>query len=710
MRKIVTILAVITAIPFLQVKAQEKMDTIQLKTIEIFGAKVIEGNKTVLQKTDIDNASLCDIGTALRNINGMSGIRKGGASIDPVIRGYRFSQLNVIADNGMHVEGGCPNRMDPVVSHLEPDDIESIEIVKGPYSLKYGPGFGGTIQMNTYKPKPFETFQAHARLRTTFNSNPMGFGQYAQITGGNKRVYFGVSGSYKDYNDYKDGNGNTVSSSFRKYNYSADLAIVPVKNHELLLSFHQNMARDLKFPALMMDEIEDNTTLLSMDYTINSTGQAINKTVVKLFHSDVFHNMDNSFRKAYSEVVPPNKGKMQSVALVDATYTGGRIDMDYGFKKHLFTSGIDVSNATKDGSRETTMIMVMNEMETITKKMANLWLDAHIMNAALFTEYKTTLNKWKMNAAARFDYNMAGSGDTLVIKKDDKTYFENASVSALNFSLNAGLEYDLSDNIAFSLYLGRGMRSPDMTERYIKFLTVGFDNYDYLGNPSLKPETNNQADFITDINAGKAGKLKLDIFASLVNNYITGLPVPASVATPKSMGALGVKQFNNAGNACFYGFDASYNSERFYGFSAIVAATYTYAILEKATKNIIEDGQVTGQVEVKNDAINEIPPLEARINLNYICLNEKLQLNAGLRLAAAQNHVSQAFYEATTPAYTLVDASLAYKPVKWMSFSAGVQNLLNEAYFDHLNRRVTGTTDKIYEPGRSFFANLVFNF
>ena len=31
--------------------------------------------------------------------------------------------------------------------------------------------------------------------------------------------------------------------------------------------------------------------------------------------------------------------------------------------------------------------------------------------------------------------------------------------------------------------LGRGVRSPNMVERYITLLPVGFDRYDYLGYP-----------------------------------------------------------------------------------------------------------------------------------------------------------------------------------------------------------------------------------
>ena len=92
----------------------------------------------------------------------VSGIRKGGVAVDPVIRGFKFSQLNVILDNGVKIENGCPNRMDPVSSHVETEDIENIEVIKGPFVLRYGPALGGVINLVTEKPHPYEKFEIHA--------------------------------------------------------------------------------------------------------------------------------------------------------------------------------------------------------------------------------------------------------------------------------------------------------------------------------------------------------------------------------------------------------------------------------------------------------------------------------------------------------------------------------------------------------------------
>jgi len=49
-----------------------------------------------------------------------------------------------------------------------------------------------------------------------------------------------------------------------------------------------------------------------------------------------------------------------------------------------------------------------------------------------------------------------------------------------------------------------------------------------------------------------------------------------------------------------------------------------------------------------------------------------------------------------------------YYPHKSVSLAAGISNLLNTAYYDHLNRRLLGSNEKLYEPGRSFYINIKF--
>jgi iron complex outermembrane recepter protein len=77
-----------------------------------------------------------------------------------------------------------------------------------------------------------------------------------------------------------------------------------------------------------------------------------------------------------------------------------------------------------------------------------------------------------------------------------------------------------------------------------------------------------------------------------------------------------------------------------------------------------------------------------------------------IRAVASQKRVSEASYEAGTPGYIIPSIGLAWQPIKNIRIMAGVNNLFNKAYYDHLNRRIIGTGENFYEPGRSVFVNL----
>jgi len=248
-----------------------------------------------------------------------------------------------------------------------------------------------------------------------------------------------------------------------------------------------------------------------------------------------------------------------------------------------------------------------------------------------------------------------------------------------------------------------------MLERYIKLMPVGYDRYDYLGNPQLKPETNNEVDLTFRYDNDNAGSVYLNFFYSYVRNYITANLLPEAVITPQTQGALGVKQFDNADYATHRGFELGYRSPDKYKLGGNVVAAYTYGVIPSVTRYIITNSQVTDAVEIKDDALPEIPPFEATVNVFYKLLDGKVTPGLTLRTVAAQRHISQAFYEQYTPGFWVMNAAVMGKVNKFVELNLGVKNLFDRAYYEHLNRRIIGTMDDLYEPGRVFYVTLSMN-
>ncbi len=698
----------------IQLDIQLKIDMKELLAVEIRDDKIQNHaySKAVIKESTIEQRPVRDIGDFLREVPNLYAVRKGGANLDPVIRGFKFSQLNVQVDNGLRMEGGCPNRMDPTTAHVEAGDIEAIEVLKGPFALRYGPVMGGVINMLTATPRPFEQFQIHVKANMGYESNWHGQRQHLTVFGGGKRIFFTFSGNNSIYADYTDGDGNLIPSHFTKFGYIGKLGFALAKNHTVTFAYSEFYARNVAFSALPMDERTDNTKLYSFDYSGKKISKTIESLTLKAYLSDVEHVMDN-LERGISDTAT-------AVASILAQRMGYRAEAGVvtGKNSHLFV-GTDMYQINKDGDRVKTMIGQFPMNGKVPVKIENLWNKAFINNYGVFGEYRHNKNLWEVVLSSRLDFNSASS-DSIALMSSPLPGSPSVDLIGLpadstvsdfvNFSFSAGLSRKLNEFMSIGVSFGRGVRSPDVVERFIILLPTGYDNFEYLGNPLLLPETNNEFDVVYKYNNFKFGSIELSGFYSIVQNYIGGVFIPPTEQKPLTANVLGVKQFENIGTANIYGFEFTFNTPTKYKWNVNVSAAYTAGtISEVEVLDMDANGKVIGTHLQANDNLGEIPPLNFNLNFSYPFANNQLVPKLHFRYSSAQNNVSESMQELTTEAFSLIDFSLLYKHNSYFSVVGGVNNILDNAYFEHLNRRVLGTNSRIYEPGRVFFVNLLFN-
>jgi iron complex outermembrane recepter protein len=154
-----------------------------------------------------------------------------------------------------------------------------------------------------------------------------------------------------------------------------------------------------------------------------------------------------------------------------------------------------------------------------------------------------------------------------------------------------------------------------LSERYIQFLATGFDRYDYLGNPELKPEVNYQADLMLEYSV-EHFHFFTNVFRADIRNFISGKFLPPSVARPQSMGAPGVKQFKNMKQAFFYGFESGLSVEPLTGMKVSLNVGYTYAYFPGIEKILLENGKAIGTEMLVNDPVPEMPALESNFRFS----------------------------------------------------------------------------------------------
>ncbi|HRZ42327.1 MAG TPA: TonB-dependent receptor [Bacteroidales bacterium] len=661
-----------------------------------------------LVKSDIEMMPVRDIGDQLRLLPNVSGIKKGAVNIDPVVRGFKFSQLTILMDGAITIEGGCPNRMDPTTSHIALDDMSEMQVLKGPFALRYGAVFGGVVNLVPVKPVASDVFEIKVKGVKAFESNWMGNREYVNVAGGSQRYYFLVSAYNQKYGDYSDGNGVRYQTDHHKFGYKGALGIRPFRGHELMVSWSQSMSKGIMFPALPMDDRSDDSRVLSVDYKVGKLNDLVNSLDLKVYTASVDHVMDNK-QKPFSDTTA-------ATATILADVQGGRFEAGLNLGGgHLYV-GADQKTIQKTGDRVKVMIMQNPMNGKVPVKTEQLWNNAEINDLGFFAEYKKRVKRLDLIAAARFDINDAtsdsirlygmGTPPPVLIKIDTTDSHFTA------FSFSAGVTYNFSEKLNLSLAAGRGTRFPNMLERFIVSLPVGFDNFEYMGNPSLKPEINNEADLNLRFTHPVFGGADLTLFYSFVQDYISGQRIPVSQQKPLTDNVLGVKRFENFETAVFSGFEFSLKTPEKYNLAGAVTASYTQGIIKNVTKPLLDSTKpplqsVIGDTMLAEDPASEIPPFEMNLMVRYRLFGGKVVPSATWRVVAAQEKVSKAYFEQTTPGFNIIGLHVAYRHNAYLTVSGGVTNLLNTAYYEHLSRRIIGSTLSFYEPGRVFYINAI---
>jgi iron complex outermembrane receptor protein len=173
-------------------------------------------------------ARTSDTASLIGGLSGLDSYIGGGLSSLPVIHGVADERVNVLI-NGMSLGNACPMHMNPPLSYINPANVASVRVMAGitPVS-RGGDSIGGTIEVESAAPefaKRSDGVVIHGGLSAFHRTNGIGNGGSAWWSAATETFKAGYIGSYVNTNDYKDGSGGIVQSTF----YEA-------QNHELQLA------------------------------------------------------------------------------------------------------------------------------------------------------------------------------------------------------------------------------------------------------------------------------------------------------------------------------------------------------------------------------------------------------------------------------------------------------------------------------------------
>ncbi|MEZ4908550.1 MAG: TonB-dependent receptor [Saprospiraceae bacterium] len=442
-----------------------------------------------------------------------------------------------------------------------------------------------------------------------------------------------------------------------------------------------------------MDSPKDNSDLIGLDYKYGFRSGWINSFTFKSYYSHVDHLMNNYLR--------PNFVSMDASTPVVSDAYGGKLEFKTEpIKKMILYLGADMNAEARDGSR-TRIIKRKSDGTEIPEGsrpvyIDSVWQDAHITDIGIFAEANYKIySKLFVTAGLRTDFVSshidAPASGFYEIYGDG---FDSSNENTIGGNLS--LKY-IAGNTNMQLAYGLGTRSASMAERYIWHMAISSDGYEYVGNPFLKAEKNNQIEFSVSQRLSKF-LFGGSVFYSYIKDYISAIYKDGDANFAKIYSNVNpyAKQFVNV-DAEQVGFEAFLDIDLYKNIKLNSNIAYTRA------QNLTFD-----------EPLAQVAPLTSHVGLKYE--NEKFWADVRVMFVAKQDRLALSFNETTvTPAYNTFDFRAGYKPLENLTIGLAVLNVFDKAYYTHLSYSYTNTTaeylgNKIYEPGRSFSFYIKYKF
>lgn len=618
------------------------------------------------------SSSLSSTEDILSKIEGVSLIRRGPIGMEPVLRAFSAGQINVVID-GMKFFGACTDKMDPVTIYTEPVNLKSIDIKYAGDGMAMGASIGGTMNLKLAEPTINSAKKMTGTIASGYYSAASAVQNILALNYSSNKWALRVSGVYRKAREYRNGLSQKVNfSQYEKANASISgkyqLSSKSTIKADVLLDNGWNIG----YPALPMDVAYARARVAALTYRHELPNSLIKNLEAKVYANSIRHAMDDTKRPLVSMHMDMPGWSDTQGAFVQAQLNRSG--------KHSFSMKLDTYHNRVKAD------MTMYPANSAPMYMLT-WPTNHQTLAGLYVQDVIRLDeknrldfKVRMDAAFSKVSDKMGQDQFAVLGYDVTKPINN-----ILKNINAGYTHYIDSE--FSIYASAGFseRLPTTTERFGFYLFNRMDNYDYLGNPNLKKEQalNTELNLIYSSNSIS---IKLSGFSSYLQNYIIGqTQTGLSVMT---IGADGVRSYNNIPSARVIGAESNLN--------------YHFANQHFTFSNTLK--WLNGQ-DNNGKPLPLIAPFKSINALRFT--HHRLFVQAEYEFSSAQNKVSTAFGEKNSPAFSLINlrANHIFNLNKYnLEWSAGVENLLDKAYYEHLD------WTKILRPGRNIYTMLSMKF
>ena len=617
-----------------------------------------------------------DGGDYLKTIPGFALIRNGGTNGDPVLRGMFGSRLNILSNGGMML-GACPGRMDAPTSYISPETYDKLTVIKGPQTVLWGPGASAGTILFEREPEHFGELGTRVNASVLAGSNGR-FDKTIDAAAGGPLGYVRVIGNTAHSDDYKDGNGDTVPSRYDKWNGDIALGWTPDADTLLELTAGKGDGQ-ARSAGRGMDGSQYKRESLGLRFEKSNIGEMLDKIEAQVYYNYADHVMDN-----YTLRTPSGTGMMAGpmASNVDRRTLGARIKATWRWADYQLISGLDAQT----NEHRKRMGMGIN-----TYKDQNWSKDADFHNYGAFGELTWyAADRDRVIAGARIDRASAKDfrariGSGMMSKPNptlDKTRADTLPSGFVRY------EHDLADSPT-TVYAGVGhtQRFPDYWEL---FSPTSGPAGSVNAFDAIKPEKTTQLDLGLQYKTEKV-EAWASVYAGEIRDYIL--------------------------------FDYAKGSSQAQNINARVmggelGAAYQLTSHWKADATL---AYAWGKNTSDGKALPQMPPLDTRLGLTYS--EDDWSAGALWRVVARQDRIDRNAGNVVGKDYDksagfgVFSLNGAYRLNKNLKVSAGVDNLLDKNYSEHLNMAgnagygyPASDPTPINEPGRTLWTKIDVSF
>lgn len=628
----------------------------------------VEVRATAHRKIETDLKMAVSIDEFLASSENISFIKRGAYAWEPLLNNMSTERTTITID-GMHVFGACTDKMDPVTSYVESNNLSTIDITSGQEGNMHGATVGGSINMKR-KSTPFGRGQTWGgTYQTGVEWNNRQWHNLGSLSYSSDRFAADGSISYRKAGNYQDGQGNEVRhSQYSKFNSSLALAYKTTPLSSVRVDAIYDQANDVGFPALPMDLWLSRALITSASYKRLFEGGLVKAWDSKIYFNAVEHYMDDTKR-------PENLVHMDMPGWSTTYGLVSRADLNRGNYSGTIQLNVydnlsiaEMTMYPQDRSKKT---MFAYSWPWVTTRFAGLSFN----NSWDFSD----ISRLNVGGSLGWNYNHSKYVEFNWIFHPATPQEKNRILPSLHGS------YELHiDGFDFSVGTGYGHRAPSVSEGYGYYIYNSFDRYDYIGNPDLDNEISYEANASAGFHTDKMG-----ITASLnyfhIQNYIVGKIL--SLGSPMNYQSVGVKGYTSLPYATL--------------FNAAVKAHYD-VLPHLHWKGTLTYARATDN---RGGNLPFIRPLSYQTSLHFMQGNFGIQASVNGDLE--QQHYSPEYGEDLTAAYQVWNISADYR-FRFKKFDStiqiGAENLLDSYYSTYAD------WGNIPRMGRNIFTSLNINF